>query len=81
MNDPTKNIPQSLIQEIGDEITRLRKENAAYKLSRNPIINKQNLEIKLYKFCKDKCNILCKSKEKETKENCIIKNFIDDIGK
>ena len=28
-------------------------------------------------FCENECNILCKKKEKETKENCVIKEFIE----
>ena len=33
----------------------------------------------LNKFCYDKCNNICKFREKETKENCIIKKFIDQL--
>lgn len=62
-----------LIQEIGDEITKLRKENNELKekLSSNAIYGKLN------EYCKIRCNEVCKKSEKELKEDCLIKGFIN----
>lgn len=30
-------------------------------------------------FCENECNIICKKKEKKSKENCVIKKFIEYV--
>ena len=35
-----------------------------------------NLYDTLEDFCEKECNMICKRKEKESKENCIINKFI-----
>jgi len=43
------------------------------------IIDETILNVKLEVYCTRQCNNICKHREKQTKENCIIKKFIDQL--
>jgi len=62
-----------LIQEIGNEITKLRKENDEFKTKLSTHANYDKLD----EYCKTKCHEVCKKSEKESKKGCIIKEFVN----
>jgi len=69
----TQKFEEKLIQEIGDEITKLRKENNELKTKLSSHVNYDKLD----EYCKTKCNVVCKKSEKELKKGCTVKEFID----